>query len=537
MGLLSNLLGFQNLSVEDPSQPLLPWSVLSDNLGFGRSDAGVLVNTTQAMRYSTIYACVKIISEDLSRLSLDIFQQLPNGGVRVATEHKNYYTIHDRPNANMSSMTWRMTMLTHMCLFGNGYSYIKRDGAARVIALIPLDPARTSAVMKNGEFMYATTFTQNGDVELVDPENMLHFRTGPSTNGISGMSPIQQCKNMVGLGIAAEKFGAQFFGNGARATGVFSHPESLDPEAYENLKKSLHQAVTGETSLRPLVLEEGMEYKQISIAPNDAQFIDTRKFQKEDIAQCFRVPLHLLQDLTRATNANLEFQGTEYVRHCLIPYAVQMEQEIKYKIIGKGPYVVEHNFQDLQRGDFPSLTTALLALRNGGVYSANDVLRGLRQNPIPEEEGGDIRIVQGAFIPLDSLLYYYNEQSPFPNPDNPGTPDVETDSDKGAPAAHHKIAIFNSFRPLFRDAVGRSINRANDPAFVKKAFHPLVNSLYQTYSAMRYGSADVSKDDLDRIGKVADEIVTASNAWTKETAAETARKLTEQCFTAFFQEH
>jgi HK97 family phage portal protein len=485
----------------------------------------VLVNTAQAMRYSTIFSCVKIISEDLSRLSLDIFQEMPDGSLRLAKNHKNYNMIHTRPNANMSSMTWRLQVLTSLCLFGNAYTYIKRDNAARAIALLPLDPARTSAVQINGELMYATTFTQNGDVEYVDPENMLHFRTGPSMNGLTGLSPIQQCKNMVGLGIAAEKFGAQFFGNGARATGIFSHPQQLDPEAYENLKKSLHEAVTGDTALRPLILEEGMQYKQLSIPPNDAQFIDTRKFTKEEISQCFRVPLHLLQDLQRATNANLEFQGTEYVRHCLMPYAVQIEQELQYKILGSGPFIIEHNFQDLERGDFPSQTTAYLQLRNAGVYSANEVRRGLRQNPIPTDEGGDVRMVQGAFIPLESLLHFDNE------PIGPET--VQTDPTEGSPASFHKPSLINSYRPLFRDAVGRAVNRANDPVFIRKALHPVVNSLYQTFLAMKFGNVDLTKRDLESIGAMVETIVTDSGKWTKETAAKTATEITERCFDAF----
>ena len=201
---------------------------------------------------------------------------------------------------------------------------------------------------------------------------MLHFMN-MSLDGIVGLSPIQLCKNAFGLGLAAEKFGAQFFGNAARASGVLSHPAHLDTESYENLKKSVHEWANGDTALRPIILEEGMRWEQITINPNDAQFLETRKFQKEEIAGLYRVPLHLLQDLQRATNNNIEHQGLDYVRFCLSPRAVNIEQEINFKLLGKG-YICEHNFMDLQRGDFPPQTTGLLALRNGGVYSANDVL-------------------------------------------------------------------------------------------------------------------------------------------------------------------
>jgi HK97 family phage portal protein len=506
----------------------MPWSVMSDSLGFGRSDAGVMVNTTQAMRLSTVFTCIRVISEDLSRISLDIIQEMPDDSVKIAKHHKYYQLLHDRPNPLLSSGDWRKMMLIHMCLFGNGYSYIKRDNAARPISLLPLDPARTSLVQKEGQLLYATTFTQNGEVEYIDPSDMLHFRAGILTLGMVGVSPIQECKNMVGLGIALEKFSAQFFGNGARATGIFSHPENLDPEAYDKLKKSLYQAVTGDNALRPLILEEGMTYKQLTIPPGDCEFIDQRKFTKEEIAQVFRVPLHLLQDLTRATNANLEFQGTEYVRHCLVPYAKTMEDEIKFKLIGNGPFVAEHNFADLQRGDNAALTTSLVGLRNAGVYSANQVLKGLRQNPIPAEEGGNIRIVQGAFIPLDSLLNFGAEQAA--NATQTETVDTEADTETGTPAAYHLPGILNSYRPMFRDAVGRSINRANDPAFMKKAFYPVVNSLYQTYLAMRFGSTELTKNDLDKIGAITDHIVNSAGTWNKEKAAEIATQITNECF-------
>jgi HK97 family phage portal protein len=394
MGLLSSKLGIQAFSFEDPAQPLLPASSMFESLGLGRSDAGVLVNEKQAVRLTTCYSCIKVISEDLSRLSLDVFQQMPDGSMRLATEHRCYSLLHDRPNPNMSSMVWRGCMLTSICTNGNAYSWIKRDRANRVIALVPLDAGKTSPVKVDGKLMYATTQTDSGEAFYIATEDMLHFMN-MSLDGIIGLSPIQMCKNAFGLGLASEKFGAQFFGNGARTTGIFSHPAHLDPDAYENLKKSLNERLTGDSALRPLLLEEGMKYDQLTVNPNDAQFLETRKFQKEEIAQLYRVPMHLLQDLSRSSLNNIEHQGLDWVRFGLAPRAVNMEQEINFKLLGRG-YMCEHNFNEMQRGDFLSQTTGLLALRDGGVYSANDVLKALRQNQIPEDQGGNIRLVQGA---------------------------------------------------------------------------------------------------------------------------------------------
>ncbi len=523
MGVLSRSLGIKAFSLEDPAQPLLPMSALFESLGLGRSDAGVMVNEKQAMRLTTAYACIKVISQDLSRLSLDVFQQMPDDSMRVAREHRLHPILHDRPNPNMSSMVWRGAMLASVCAYGNGYSWIKRDKAARVISLVPLDPGRTSPVKIAGHFAYGTTQTDTGAMTVIETENILHFM-GLSLDGIVGLSPIQTCKNAFGLGLAAEKFGAQFFGNGARATGVFSHPETLDPEAYENLKKSVRELATGDTALRPLVLEEGLKWQQISIPPNEAQFLETRKFQKEEVAGLYRVPLHLLQDLQRATNNNIEHQGLDYVRFCLAPLAVNMEQEINYKLLS-GPFMTEHNFMDLTRGDFASQTTGLLALRNGGVYNANDVLRALRQNPIADDEGGNVRIVQGAMIPLSSLVA---------EEDQPATPETEgTDSDAGEPAAtlrHRQIT--SAYRTLFRDAVGRAINRAGDADFTRRAIQPAVSSMAQAMIAARFGSVDLTQNELALIGRTAAEIASSATAWQKRDASAIATRVTEQVYGA-----
>ena len=524
MGLISKSLGINAFSLEDPAQPLLPMSALFDSLGLGRSDAGIMVNEKQALRMTTVFSCVKIISQDLSRISLDIFQDLPHGGRRKAEEHRLYSLLHERPNPNMSSMVWRCATIASMLLWGNAYSWIKRDKAFRVIGLVPMDSARTSPVRIEGKLMYGTTQTDTGAVAYIDPEDVLHFMNF-TMDGISGISPIGMCKNAVGIGLAAEKFGAQFFGNGARSTGVLSHPGSLDTEAYENLKKSLHEMANGENSLRPILLEEGMKWEQISVPPNDAQFLETRKFQKEEIAQIFRVPLHLLQDLTRATNANLEFTGVDYTRSCLSPIAAQIEQELNYKLLGGG-YSAIHNMMDLQRGDFATLTTSLISLRNSGIYTCNDVLKALNQNPVPTEEGGDIRVVNGTYAPLESLM---KQEGDAAKPEGPST----TDSDEGEPAqpsAFRKEAILASYRPLFRDAVGRAINR-QDQEFVRKAFQPAVHSMLQTFLASKYGNATVTDTDLQLVGSVVNQIAIQSAGWSKKEASNIATQLTEQVYT------
>ena len=502
--------------MEDPAQPLMPPSALFESLGLGRSDAGILMNEHQAMRITTAQACVRIISEDLASTGHEILQKLPNGSFRVAEDHRLWPVIHDKPNENMTAAVFWGAQLASALAWGQGYAWIKRDRAARPVALIPLASQRTAPVKINGKLMFATTQTDTGQALPIDPENVLHF-PGLTFDGIMPVSPIQACKNAFGLALAAEKFGAQFFGNGARATGVLSHPNTLEPEAYDNLKKSVKEWATGETALRPIILEEGMKWEQITINPNDAQFLATRQFQRVEIASLYRVPMHLLQDLQRATNNNIEHQSLDYARYCLRPWAVRIEQEVNCKLLS-GPFTMEHNLNDMQRGDFASQASGFQTLRNIGVYSTDDILRKLRENPIGKEAGGEIRMVQGAMVPLEKLLPGADGSEPAAAG---GGADESQPFDRLGPA----------FRTLMRDAVGRVINRsARDGKSVRNAFRPAVLAAAQASLATRFGNSTMTERDLQEVEGVLAKIESGAPGWERRQASSLADALTALVF-------
>ena len=261
MGLLTSKLGIRAFSLEDPAQPLLPYSALVESLGMGKSDAGVMVNQKQAMRLTTAFACIMVISSDLSSLSFGVFQNMPDGSIREAAEHRLYPLLHDEPNTKMTSTVFRGALLASALGWGNAYALIRRDRASRPVSLDLLPSDRTCPALVKGELIYMTTATADGMPARIDPQNVLHIQ-GLSLDGLVGLSPIGTCKNAFGLAIAAEKFGAQFFGNGARATGVLHAPGRARCRSLREPEEVGARAGDGWSALRPLILEEGMKWSR-----------------------------------------------------------------------------------------------------------------------------------------------------------------------------------------------------------------------------------------------------------------------------------
>lgn len=526
MGLLARALGINALSLEDPTSPLLPYSALLESMGLGRSDAGVVVSEKQAMRITTVFACIKVLSEDLASLPLGVYQRMPDRSVREAFEHPVYPFLHDAPAEYVTALTLREAWLACALTWGNGYLLIVRDRGGRPLKFSLLSPEKTSALKtKDGKLVYFSTQTDTGEPAPIDPANILHLR-GTTLDGINGISPIRNCMNAMGLAIAAEKFGALFFGNGSRASGVFEHPAILDEEAYSRLKASIQQWATGDSALRPIILEEGMKWSQMTIAPEEAQFLETRKFQRSEIAAIYRVPLHMLQDLERSTNNNIEHQSLDYVRHSLRPWAVRIEQELNLKLL-KPPFYSEHDFQDLLRGDFASQTEGYSMLRNAGIYSANDIRKRLRENPIAAEDGGDVYL---APLNMGNLAQLTAGTAP-------GAPSTASDSAADADAqAAVRMRIESAYRRLIRDAVGRTTHRKGDrTAFVSSAFVPIVSSMAEAMLALTGLSTIVDSTQTEAISKFVNDLAPAAHDWTTQNAATISTELTAAAFTHLAQ--
>ncbi|MCX7903035.1 MAG: phage portal protein [Caloramator sp.] len=365
------------------------------------TNAGVYVSEETAMRTTAVYACVRVLAETVASLPLSLYKRLDRGKEK-ATYHPIYFLLHDMPNSEMTSFTFRETLMTHLILWGNAYAQIIRNSKGEIIELWPLMPNRMDIERdkETGKLIYRY-LTDSGEV-ILQKEEVFHV-VGLGFDGFKGYSPIQMAREAIGLSIATEEFGARFFANGARPGGILEHPGVVkDPE---RLRKSWEEVYKGtKNSHKIAVLEEGMKYHEIGIPPEDAQFLETRKFQLNEICRIFRVPPHMIGDLERATFSNIEHQSIEFVVHTVRPYLVRWEQAISKCLLNEGErriYFPKFTVDGLLRGDFKTRMEGYAIGRQNGWLSPNDIRELEDMNPIPEGQGGDIYLVNGNMIPAN----------------------------------------------------------------------------------------------------------------------------------------
>ena len=370
---------------------------------FGGSTAGKPVNPRTAVQMTAVYACVRVIAETVASLPLHVFEYTDKGSDK-ALEHPLYHILHDEPNAEMTSFILRETMLTHLLLWGNAYCQVIRNGRGQILGLYPLLPDKMLVDRnESGTLTYDYT-RQNGSVVRLRPEDILHI-PGLGFDGILGYSPIALEKNAIGLGMAAEEYGSRFFSNGATPSGVLTHPNTVkNPSA---LRESWNAAYGGNAnSGKVAILEEGLKFERISMPNNQAQFLESRKFQVAEICRIYRVPPHLVGDLEHATFANIEHQSISFAMHTIRPWLVRIEQAINKALFPereKGRFYVRFNIDGLMRGSYKERMEGYAIGRQNGWLSANDIRSLENMNPLPDGEGGDAYMVNGNMLPIKAI--------------------------------------------------------------------------------------------------------------------------------------
>ena len=390
---------------------------------FGRANSGKRVTDRTALQHIAVYACVRVLSEAIAQLPLHVYQYTENGKERVP-QHPLYFLLHDQPNPEMTSFVFRETLMSHLLIYGNAYAQIIRNGRGDVIGLYPLMPDKMKVDRDEKNrliYIYSRydeanpNLKEQGDI-IFYADEVLHI-PGLGFDGLVGYSPIALAKNAIGISIACEDYGASFFGNNANPSGVLEHPGVIKNP--DKLRDAWHRAYGGRNAHKVAVLEEGVKFTPISIPNNEAQFLETRKFQIEEIARMYRVPLHMISDLDHATFSNVEHLSLDFVKYSLDPWIVRWEQSLQKALLSdseKGRYFIKFNVDGLLRGDYASRMQGYSIGIQNGFLCPNDVRELEDMNLIPEEKGGFTYMVNGSMSRLcDAGIAYADEKEESEN--------------------------------------------------------------------------------------------------------------------------
>lgn len=437
----------QSKQDESTSDLTTPNKWLINLIGGNNTYSGENVTAETAMNIAAVYACVRILSNHVAMLPLQLYQEVRGKKKRIH-DHPIARLIETRPNPYMTPFQFKQTMEAHRQLYGNAYAEIEwgKDGYPK--ALWVLNPLLTKIVMEkdnNGNlkrYLVQTTLV-NGQTVYLPYTSVLHIR-GLATNGIIGKSPIDVARETIGIQIAGQKFTGKFYANGTMSSGVLKVPQSLKPEAKEVIRREWEKFNNGiENSHRVAILDAGLDYQSLGIKQSDAQYIETQKFSIAEIARIFNVPPHMLADLERATFSNIEQQSLEFVRDTLSPLLISWEQEIQYQLFTEEEIYVKHfyfkfNLNSLLRGDSTNRAAYYDKMINLGIYSINEVRELEDKDKI---KNGDKHYMSLNYIDIDLMNEYQKQKvklkdnsedkPPDDNNDNPNENINDKSKDKG----------------------------------------------------------------------------------------------------------
>lgn len=353
------------------------------------ADSGDIVTPESAMRVSAVLGCVRVLSESVSALPIHLYERKEDGSKKKATDHYLYETLHSMPNMWQTTVEFFDLAMNYLLLGGNAIARIKNGPRGAVEGLELINPRRIKKVQQtaNGERRY---YIDKDNDEWLDSSEVFHV-SGMSSNGLWGESVLGYARGSVGMAMGAEKIGNQLFKQGMRPSGVLQHAGTLSDDAIDRLRKQMGDMHAGNFH-KPMVLEEGMKWEQMSVTPEDAQFLETRKFQIEEICRIFRVPLHMVQSLDRATFNNIEHLSIQFVIHTLRPWLVRFEQAIRRDLIyQRNKYFAEFNVDGLLRGDARSRYEAYASAIQHEWLAPDEVRSMENLNPRPDGHGDEYR--------------------------------------------------------------------------------------------------------------------------------------------------
>jgi len=361
--------------------------------GGNPSASGESVTEDTALKLSVVFSCVKILSETMGTIPLKVFKKTDTGK-EPFFNHPLYKILYLQPNPEITSYHWKAMKMSNILLHGNHYCEIQRNRGGRIIALWPLPPNRVKMFRAEDKKIYYRV-SINGAEDIDMPANKILHLKGLTLNGLEGLSVLSAAREAIGLGLAGQNSASVFFKNGSQLTGVLEHPGGkglgLSNPAAKRIRKSWEETHTGiPQQHRIALLEEGMKFRAISISPQDSQLLESRKFSVVDVSRFFRVPLHKINNLEKATNNNIEHQSLEFVMDSISPYTVNFEQEYQIKIFLPsefGSIYPKYILKGLLRGDIKTRYEGYNKAKNSGWMSADEIRELEDMNNLPDGLG------------------------------------------------------------------------------------------------------------------------------------------------------
>lgn len=335
-------------SLENPATPLS--AIFEEG---EKTSAGIRVSEEKALAVGAVYACVKVISETMAQMDLEVVEKVGKT-TKANTSHPNYWLLHAEPSPYYNRFEFIQSLVAYALLWGNGYAQIKRDrfATAKELKLIPSWEV-TPKMSERGRLYYEWT-SNNGTTTIILAEDMIHLKN-LGTNGLVGMSPIEIQRENLGSSLAKIAHEGAFYSNGAKASGILMTPGTMGQTEVNNVKDSFNKANEGiKNRFKTIILEEGVKYQQLTIPQNDAQFLESKKFDQTEIAGWFRVPPHMIGNLTDSNYSNIDAQDRAFAKTCIVPWTTRLQQEFDRKLFfdgERGKYMSQFNLDDLIKGD------------------------------------------------------------------------------------------------------------------------------------------------------------------------------------------
>ena len=361
--------------------------------------SGIPVNNDTALTFSAVWAAIRILSESVAQLPISLIEREENGDKINRTNHPLYNLLHNKPNEYITYFSFIQKIMVDLCLNGNSYVKIERNGAGRPVALYPIDFDNVEIREYEDKYYYFNSETG----EAIEYEEMLHFKT-MSQNGMIGLSPIDTCANSISWGLGLEAYGNSYFSNGAKVSGVLETDRALSTEAVDRLRNSFdnNYSKIGDSN-KTLILEEGLKFNSISMSNEASQFLASRQFSIEEVCRIFNVPPHMLADLSKSSFSNIQEQSREFVQYSLQPYLSMIEQEMTNKLFKKnesGKLFVEFNVNALLRGNPKDRAEYYRTMLNIGAISINEIRQKENMNRVEE---GDSLFMQLNMTTVDKI--------------------------------------------------------------------------------------------------------------------------------------